>query len=301
MKFHHILTAVFVAFVWGFNFVMVKTGLSEMPPFLFVGIRYFCACFPIVFFIKKPPISNWIIIGIGFTLGIAKFSLMFWGIHLGVSAGIASLLMQTQAFFTIILSILIFKSRVTFRQVIGMTIAFVGIFLIGIESHGTASLLGFVLLILSSLFWAISNIITKKAGNIDMFPLVIWTSLIPPLPMLGFSLTFEGWNVLAETWSHFTWAGAFCALYTAWIATWLGATLWSKLLSLYSPTIVAPYSLLIPVFGILSSCIFLGESMSLMVILASGLIFLGLVINQWPRISNFDATIKTGIPQKAVA
>ena len=301
MELRHILTAVFVACIWGFNFVMVKTGLGEMPPFLFVGIRYFCACFPIIFFIKKPPISNWMILGIGFTLGIAKFSLMFLGIHLGVSAGIASLLMQTQAFFTIILSILIFKSHVTFKQILGMVIAFTGIFLIGVESHGTASLVGFFLLIVAAFFWAVSNIMTKQAGNIDMFPLVIWTSLIPPLPMLGLSLTFEGTDVLTETWAHFTWYGALCALYTAWIATWLGATLWSKLLSKYSPAVVAPYSLLIPVFAIIFSWLCLGESMSLLAILASSLIFLGLIINQWPRNVNLGRVIETKITQKAAA
>lgn len=301
MELRHILTAVFVACIWGFNFVMVKMGLGEMPPFLFVGIRYFCACFPIIFFIKKPPVSNWMILGIGFTLGIAKFSLMFLGIHLGVSAGIASLLMQTQAFFTIILSILIFKSHVTFKQILGMVIAFTGIFLIGVESHGTASLVGFFLLIVAAFFWAISNIMTKQTGNIDMFPLVIWTSLIPPLPMLGLSLTFEGTDVLSETWTHFTWYGVLCALYTAWIATWLGATLWSKLLSKYSPAVVAPYSLLIPVFAIIFSWLCLGESMSLLATLASSLIFLGLIINQWPRNINVDRVIETKITQKAAA
>ena len=142
---------------------------------------------------------------------------------------------------------------------------------------------------------------TKQAGNIDMFPLVIWTSLIPPLPMLGLSLTFEGTDVLSETWAHFTWYGALCALYTAWIATWLGATLWSKLLSKYSPAVVAPYSLLIPVFAIIFSWLCLGESMSLLAILASSLIFLGLIINQWPRNVNLGRVIETKITQKAAA
>lgn len=301
MEFRHILTAIFVACIWGFNFVTVKTGLGEMPPFLFVAVRYFCACFPLILFIKKPPVSNWIILGIGSTLGIAKFALMFLGIYLGVSAGIASLLLQTQAFFTIIFSILIFKSRITFQQILGMVIAFSGIFLIGVESHGTASLAGFFLLIISAFFWAISNIITKQAGTIDMFPLVIWTSLIPPLPMLGLSFTFEGTDVLAQTWAHLTWGGIISALYTAWVATWLGATLWSKLLSWYSPAVVAPYSLLIPVFAIVFCWIFLGESMSLLAIFASSLILLGLLINQWPRAANLDKILRTNILKKAAA
>lgn len=284
MEIRHILMAVFVAAVWGLNFVMVKKGLEVFPPFFFVGFRYFCACFPLIFFFKKPPVSNWIILGIGFSIGVAKFSLAFWGMHLGVSAGIASLLMQTQVFFTVLLAVLLLKSRVTLQQIVGMVIAFIGISLIGIEAHGSATFLGFCLLIGSALFWAISNIITKKAGKIDMFPLILWTSLVPPLPMFGLSLQFEGGdNIFSEVWSNLTWTALLCVLYTAWVATWLGATLWGRLLSLYSPAVVAPYSLLIPVFALLSSFLLLGESLSLPVILASGLILLGLLINQWPR------------------
>jgi len=224
---------------------------------------------------------------------------MFLGIYLGVSAGIASLVVQTQAFFTIFLSFLFFKARVSLQQIIGMLIAFFGIFLIGFEMHGSASLSGFLLLIGAAFAWAVSNVITKKAGNADMFALVVWTSLVPPIPMLGLSWTFEGTNVLAETWSYVTWNGVLCTLYMAWIATLIGATLWAKLISIYSPSQVAPFSLLIPVFAIASASLFLGETMSVFAMFACGLVFIGLVINQWPR--KIVSSLAPKIPQKAVA
>ncbi len=283
METRHIFIALFVALIWGFNFVMVKSGLEEMPPFLYVCIRYVLAVFPLIFFIKRPNAPTWVILGIGFSLGVVKFSLMFLGIYLGVSAGIASLVMQTQAFFTLLLSFLFFKTHVTMQQITGMFIAFLGIFFIGLEMHGSASLSGFLLLIVAAFAWAISNVLTKKAQNADMFSLIVWTSLIPPLPMLGLSWTFEGTNVLAETWAYLTWNGIFCAFYVAWVATLVGATLWAKLICIYSPSQVAPFSLLVPVFAIASASIFLGETMSILAIFSSGLVFAGLVINQWPR------------------
>lgn len=299
METRHIFIAIFVALIWGFNFVTIKLGLDEIPPFLYVCIRYTFAAIPLVFFVKRPTAPTWVILGIGFSLGVCKFALMFLGIYLGVSAGIASLILQTQAFFTILLSVLFFKTQITTQQIIGMFIAFIGIFFIGLEMHGSASLSGFLLLIGAAFSSAISNIITKKAGNADMFAVVIWTSLIPPLPMLGLSLTFEGTNVLAETQSYLTTNGILCALYISWVATLIGATLWAKLISLYSPAQVAPFSLLIPVFAMTSTSLFLGETMSTFVIFACGLIFMGLVINQWPR--HLAPNISENIIEKAAA
>ncbi len=283
METRHILTAIFVALIWGFNFVMVKSGLEEIPPFLYVCMRYSCAVLPLIFFIKKPNAPTWVILGVGLTLGVCKFALMFLGIYLGVSAGIASLILQTQAFFTILLASIFFKEQVNSQQIIGMLISFLGIFLIGLEMHGSASLSGFLLLIGAAFSWAVSNIITKKAGKADMFAFTVWVSLIPPLPMLGLSWAFESRNVLAETWAYLTWNGVFCTLYMAWVATLVGATLWAKLITLYSPSQVAPYSLLIPVFAIASASLFLGETMSIFAIFACSLVFTGLIINQWPR------------------
>jgi O-acetylserine/cysteine efflux transporter len=300
MKTRHIFIAIFIAFIWGFNFVMVKSGLEEIPPFLYVCVRYVCAAIPLAFFIKKPEAPTWIILAIGLSLGVCKFALMFLGIYLGVSAGIASLVLQTQAFFTILLAFLFFKVRVSLQQIIGMLIAFLGIFFIGIEMHGAASLSGFLLLIGAAFAWAISNVITKKAGNADMFALVVWTSMIPPLPMLALSWTFEGGtNTLIETWTQLTWNGVFCTLYMAWVATLIGATLWAKLISVYSPSQVAPFSLLIPVFAITSASIFLGETMSIFVMFACSLVFIGLVINQWPR--KIRPTLSSKIIEKAIA
>ena len=274
MKFHHILVAILVAALWGFNFIAVKIGLNEMPPFLYCSARFVVACLPLLWLVKKPQVSWAIIIGIGVTQGVAKFGFMFLGLHLGMSAGLASLVLQSQAFFTIVLSVLLLSDKIRSNQIIGMLIAFCGIALIGVTLHEGGTLAG-VLLILAA---AIS---VKLAGNVNMFSLVVWSSLIPPIPMFLLSLTFEGTEALPQMLSQMTLLGWSCLLFTTCASTWIGSTLWGILLRNYNPSLVAPYSLLIPIFGISFGHVLLGEQFTPVTYAACGLVFFGLIVNQW--------------------
>jgi O-acetylserine/cysteine efflux transporter len=281
MKLHHIALAVLVAAIWGFNFIAVKTGLSEMPPFLYGGARFVVAVIPILWFVKKPPVSWSLIIGIGLTLGVAKFGLMFLGIHVGMSAGLASLVLQSQAFFTTVLSVLLLGDKIRSNQIIGMFIAFSGITMIGVTLHEGSTLPGFLMILGAAISWAFCNILFKKAGNVNMFSLVIWTSLIPPIPMYMLSFVIEGPGALPDMLSNMTLTGWACLLFTACGSTWIGSTIWGILLRTYDASLVAPYSLLIPIFGISFGHILLGEQFTPLTYGACGLVFLGLVVNQW--------------------
>jgi O-acetylserine/cysteine efflux transporter len=265
MKIQHIAMAVCVSIIWGLNFVIVKVGLAEFPPFIYGMGRFVVSMLPIVFVLHRRP-TSWKMIGsIGMTLGFLKFALMFTGIQMGMSAGLASLILQSQVFFTVILSMIFFKSRLTLGQIVGVIMAFTGVSIIALEMHSQSTFIGFVLLVLAAISWAVSNILYKKAGNVDMFVLTIWTSLVPPLPMLGCHLLFDditfGWSDIANV----TMDGWLCLIYTACGSTWIGATLWGVLLKNYDAAKVAPFSLLIPVFGISSAWLFLGEQLSLMI------------------------------------
>jgi len=281
MKFHHILLAILVAALWGFNFIAVKTGLSEMPPFLYCAARFVVACLPLLWFVKKPEVSWSIIVGIGVSQGVAKFGFMFLGLHLGMSAGLASLVLQSQAFFTIILSVLLLADTIRLNQMVGMFIAFCGITLIGITLHEGSTLIGFLLLLAAAVSWAYCNILFKLAGNVNMFSLVVWSSLIPPIPMFLLSFIFEGSDALPQMLSQMTSLGWSCLLFTACGSTWLGSSLWGILLRNYSPSLVVPYALLIPIFGISFGHILLGEQFTPITYGACGLVFFGLVVNQW--------------------
>jgi len=281
MKLHHILLAILVAAIWGFNFIAVKMGLSEMPPFLYCAARFVVACLPLLWFVKKPEVSWAIILGIGISQGVVKFGFMFLGLHLGMSAGLASLVLQSQAFFTIVLSTLLLSDRIRSNQAIGMCIAFCGIALIGVTLHEGGTLIGFILILAAAISWAFCNILFKLAGNVNMFSLVVWSSLIPPIPMFLLSLIFEGAEALPQALSQMTLLGWSCLLFTACGSTWIGSTLWGILLRNYNPSLVAPYSLLIPIFGISFGHILLGEHFTPTTYTACGFVFFGLVVNQW--------------------
>lgn len=281
MKYHHVFFAVLVAALWGFNFIAAKVGLIEIPPFLYCSTRFAISCLPLLLFIKKPPISWSLIIGIGLSLGVAKFGLLFMALELGMSAGLASLILQSQAFFTAALSVLILNDKIRPNQFAGMLIAFAGISFIGVNLYQGSTLVGFLLILGAAFSWAICNICIKLAGKVNMFSLVVWTSLIPPIPMYLMSLAFEGPGALTQMLTHMSTLGWACLLFAACASTWVGSTLWGILLRTYDASIVAPFSLLIPVFGISFGHILLKEEFSGMTYAACGLVFIGLIVNQW--------------------
>lgn len=282
MAYPHILLALLVAIFWGFNFVVIKVGLKDIPPFTFVFLRYIFASLPLIFFVKRPNISVKLLITIGLTIGFIKFSFLFIGMYLGIAAGISSLMLQSQAFFTILLSVFFFNHNLTSRQIQGMVIAFLGIACIGAQMQLEATLLGLLCILCAALSWSVSNILVNKAGPLDSFALIVWTSLVPPLPLLGMIFYFEGGiESFVKVWQNVDGTSFSCVLYIAWVATLVGGTMWAKLMKLYSPCVVAPYSLLIPIFAFASSWLVLGETLSIPTLIGSIVVFIGLGINQW--------------------
>jgi O-acetylserine/cysteine efflux transporter len=278
MKPSHILMLVLVAAAWGFNFVIIKLGLKDLPPILFSALRFSFAAVPLVFFIKKPQVPWRIIIGIGLVLGVVKFSLLFIGMDIGVSAGLASLLLQSQAFFTVILAMLLYGERPPPLQYAGILIAFLGMALIAGTVDQSFTLTGLALVLAAGLAWACSNMLMKKAGQVDMLQLMVWVSLIPPLPLLAISLAFEGPGHAVEALTNMTWTGAGAVAYIAYIATIFGFAIWGQMIRRYSAAIVAPFSLLVPVFGMTSSALVLGEAFGPLRIFGAGIVVCGLIL-----------------------
>lgn len=278
MKPSHILMLVLVAAAWGFNFVIIKLGLKDLPPILFSALRFSFAAVPLVFFIKKPQVPWRIIIGIGLVLGVVKFSLLFIGMDIGVSAGLASLLLQSQAFFTVILAMLLYGERPRPLQYAGILIAFLGMALIAGTVDQSFTLTGLALVLAAGLAWACSNMLMKKAGQVDMLQLIVWVSLIPPLPLLAISLAFEGPGRAVEALTNMTWTGAGAVAYIAYIATIFSFAIWGQMIRRYSAAIVAPFSLLVPVFGMTSSALVLGEAFGPLRIFGAGIVVCGLIL-----------------------
>jgi O-acetylserine/cysteine efflux transporter len=284
VPFRDIALALGVVLIWGLNFVAIKWGVDEISPFLLTALRYLGCALPAVFFIRRPQVGWPILVGYGLTVGVLQFSFLFTAMRLGMPAGLASLVMQMQVFFTMALAMVLLGDRPTPLQLGGAAIALIGLGTIGAEHVGGAVLVPLLLTLVAAFFWAISNIITKRAGSIDMLAFVVWGSLVPPLPMLALSLLFEGPQALASL-PGISPQALFSVLFIAYGSTLIGYGAWAVLLGRHPASLIAPFSLLVPVVGFAAAFVFLGEQVSTLEVAGSLLIFAGLVLNVFgPRL-----------------
>jgi len=262
-----------VVTIWGFAFVPMRWALDTVPPFALAALRFLCAGIPAVFLVRRPDVSWTALVAYGFAIGVFQFGLLFLGLRLGMPAGLASLVIQTQAFFTIALAAWWLRDRLGFHAIAGATIAGAGIVVLGaykVTAGAGASIVGFALVIAAALSWAIANIIAKVAGRdrdgndrgVDMFALVVWSSLAAPVPLFVASYVFEGGPQAVAAVRDMTWQPWACVLFMSYFATLFGLASWNALLHRYPTAVIAPFALLIPVSGLASGAIFLGERLA---------------------------------------
>lgn len=255
----HLALAVLVAALWGINFVVIDVGLDHFPPLLFCALRFLVAAVPAVFFVPRPKVALRWIVSVGLTLGVAKFGLLFIGMNQGMPAGLSSLVLQIQAVFTALLAITLLGERPGRARLAGMAVAFGGIVLAAVDEGASGPLGAFALVIAAAAFWGVSNVLTRKAAPPDALSWMVWVSMVPPLPLLVLSLLFEGPGADLEALSGLDWSGAGAIVYVAWVTTVFGFGVWGFLLRTYDASAVAPFSLLVPVFGMSSAAFLLGE------------------------------------------
>jgi O-acetylserine/cysteine efflux transporter len=261
------------------SFVAIRWGVDEVSPLLLTALRYSFAAFPAIFFVR-PPSADWrIVAGYGLAIGVGQFGLIFIAIKMGMPAGLTALVVQLQVFFTILLAFVFFGERPRPTQIAGALVAFGGIFVIALERIEGAVLVPLLLTVLAAIFWGFGNTLSKKAGRIDMLGLVVWSSLVPPIPLVLSALAMDGPGIFSAAIDHLTWRGIGSIAFMAYGATLFGFTMWARLLSLYPASQVAPFALFIPVAGLASAAILLGETVTAGEIAGSLLVFAGLLIN----------------------
>lgn len=279
MPIQHIILAILVAAVWGFNFVIIEVGVHHISPLLLCTIRFLLTAFPAVFFFRRPATSWTMLISFGLTMFALQFGFLFAGMHMGVSAGLSALIVQTQVFFTILLAILFLNEKPTKTQIVGIILAFSGIILVGIELKAEVSILGFVFLILAGWAWSIGNLIAKKIGSVNAFALVVWGNFIAFFPMLLASCILEGKNSMFISLSHMNALTGLAIFYLVYFSTFFGYGTWNWLVKHYPIASVTPYGLLVPILGFMSSALVFGEALTWWKLLAGCLVVSGLVIN----------------------
>ena len=290
MKRRDLILALLVVIVWGANFTVIKLGIAGMPPMLLAALRYTFAALPAIFFVKRPSVGWKYIVAYGMTVGVGQFSCLFYAMNVGMPAGVSSVVLQSQAFFTLLFAAALLNESMKGSQVMGLLVAGIGLCLIGgnIGDSGLSSIPvgAFLLTLLAAVFWGISNIIVRYASKqaasqgktLDTLSLVVWSSLIPPLPFLGIALLLDTPETLLYAISNLNALSVFSVLYLAFCATLFGYGIWSILLTKYPAGKVAPLSLLVPVTGLITAQIVLNEQLSRMQWLGGIVIILGLVI-----------------------
>lgn len=274
-----LMLALVVIVVWGLNFVVIKVGLHDMPPMLLGALRFMLAAFPAVFFVKRPQLPlRWLLL-YGLTISVGQFAFLFYAMSVGMPAGLASLVLQSQAFFTLFFAALFLGERLRLGNLLGLLVAAGGLLLIGMQGDRGMTLAGFILTLCAASMWALGNVVTRKIGKVNLVGLVVWGSVIPPIPFLALSWWLEGPQVIETALRGFSLDSLLVLAYLAFGATILGYGLWSRLLSRYPASQVAPFSLLVPVVGLSSSALLLDERLSHLQMAGALLVMLGLLIN----------------------
>jgi len=285
----HFFLALAVVAVWGTNFVVIKLCLASFPPFLFAALRYTFAFLPLVFFIPRPKVPWSNLCTYGVAIGVGQFGILYFAIDGRISPGLASLVIQTQVFFTIGFAMFFAKERLRLYQAVAVSVAMTGLAIIALHTDANTSFLGLALVVFAGLSWGVANTVSRRAGSINMLSYVVWASVFSLPPLFLISWIFEGgWEHISASLSSAplgAWAGV---LWQSWGNTLFGYAAWAWLLSKHPAAAVAPAPLLVPIFGMGASAYFLSESLPLWKILAAGLVIAGLIVNLfWPSLEKW--------------
>jgi O-acetylserine/cysteine efflux transporter len=313
MSIPHLLLALAVVIVWGTNFVIIKFGLGEFPPLLLASLRFFFSCIPWLVFVRRPQVPWRLLVGNGVFLGFGLFGVLFIAMRADISPGIASLLVQTQAFFTIGLSLLLLGERVRLFQLAGLALSVAGLAMFFLHVDATTTLLGLLLTLLCGFSWAIANMLVKSASvhvqrdqrvassnpssalrpKLDMLAFMVWSSLFAVPPLLAASLVLDGFPRIVSALAHADAAGWMSALWQGIANTLFGYGAWNWLLARYPAATVSPLSLLVPVFGMATAAIVYAEPLPAWKLEGGALVLLGLLtITLWPRFrARFATTV----------
>lgn len=279
----HVLLALAVVAVWGTNFVVIRIGLDHLPPLTFATLRFTFALLPAVVFLRKPDVPWRNLAAYGVLIGAGQFGVLYIAINGHISPGLASLVVQTQVFFTIGLAMWIAKERIRTFQVAALALAAIGLLVIVAHTDASVTPLGLALVLFAAASWAGGNAFSKAAGQVNMLAYVVWASMFSVPPLLVLALVFEGpsamlqgvQNADAATWAAVIWQSVGNTLF--------GYAAWGWLLSRHPAATITPIAMLVPVFGMGASALWLGESLPDWKLQAAALVMSGLALNIfWP-------------------
>lgn len=299
MPLRHTLLALTVAALWGSNFIAIDVSLTTYPPLLLAALRFVLVAIPTVLLVRPPQVPRRWLIGYGLGFGVLQFGFLYWGMAVGMPAGLASLVLQASAPFTVLLGAVLLRERLTPIRVLGIGVAVLGLGLVGWQRAEHAAFLPFLLTLAAGVGWAVGNICNRQARTREPFRLMLWMTVIPPVPLLALSLLVEGPDRIGAAFGAVLTPQGIAAtlglLFTVLVAVIAGSGIWTWLLSRHPAGLVAPFSLLVPVFGMTSAWLILGETVRPGELFGALLIVLGVLLGTlslkgFPRLRRAPAT-----------
>ncbi|MDF2806366.1 MAG: EamA family transporter [Cellulosimicrobium sp.] len=277
------LLAVLVAVVWGVNFVVIDLGLGNVPPTLFVALRFLVVLVPAIFLVPRPRARWRDVLLVGTFMSLGQFGLLYTALALGMPAGLASLVLQAQVGLTVLFAAAALREVPTRSQLVGVLVGAAGLVVVGVGRSASTPALAFVVTLAAAASWAVGNVVARRAGRRDHGPtsrdqgstsrdqgstsrpgldglsMTVWSALVVPVPMLGLSLALDGPDAVGHALTHLTLAPVLSTLYTAWLASLVGYGIWNTLLARYPASAVVPFTMLVPPVGMLAAWVVLDE------------------------------------------
>ncbi|WP_426310695.1 EamA family transporter [Cellulosimicrobium sp. E-16] len=277
------LLAVLVAVVWGVNFVVIDLGLGDMPPTLFVALRFLVVLVPAIFLVPRPRARWRDVLLVGTFMSLGQFGLLYTALALGMPAGLASLVLQAQVGLTVLFAAAALREVPTRAQLLGVLVGAAGLVVVGVGRSASTPALAFVVTLAAAASWAVGNVVARRAGRrdqgspsadqgspsadrsspsrpgLDGLSMTVWSALVVPVPMLGLSLALDGPDAVGHALTHLTLAPVLSTLYTAWLASLVGYGIWNTLLARYPASAVVPFTMLVPPVGMLAAWVVLDE------------------------------------------
>lgn len=276
------LLAALVASVWGFNFVVIEWGMGDVPPLLFLAVRFVAVLVPAVFLVPRPPVRWQVVAAVGVFMSLGQFGFLYSAMAAGMPAGLAGLVLQAQVVLTILLATVALRERPTSAQVGGVALGAVGLVVVGLHRGGHVPLLALALCLLAALSWAVGNVVSRASGAVGGLSLTVWSALVVPLPLAGLSVLVDGPDTFARAADAFGWQAAVSTLYTAGLASLLGYGLFNGLLSRNPSAAVVPWILLVPPVAIGSAWLLRDEVPAAGEVLGGLLLVAGVLVTLRP-------------------
>jgi O-acetylserine/cysteine efflux transporter len=273
--------ALTVVVVWGVNFVVIDEGLPGIPPLLFAAVRFVLVALPAVFFVPRPQADWRAVAAIGLTMSAGQFGFLYLALKVGMPPGLASLVLQSQVVMTVVLAALLLREHVSARQVIGLTTGVLGLVVVGVGRSAATPALGVLLTVAAAASWAVGNVRTRTLGLRGGLPLVVWSALVVPIPLLLVSLVVEGPGSWVDAWHAWGWRQSGSTAYTVVLSTLFGYGVWNSLLARHPASRVVPFALLVPVFGIGAAWLVQGTYPGAVELLGGAVLLAGAGLTLW--------------------